>query len=312
MTDLVIVGAGPSALSAAIYAARDGLSVRVFEKEVIGGIITTSEFVENYPGFENGISGIDLGRKMREQAEKFGAIVDYGEVTEIQDLGDRVKMKVDGQDFESRAVLLAVGNSYRKLGLLRENEFIGRGIHFCATCDGAFYAGKEIIAVGGGNAAVQEALFLSRFAAKVKMLVRSEIKAQEILQKRLQEAVDEGKIEVFLGAEVKELLIEKTISGDKIIGAKVRQRLDNTREFNISAAAIFEFIGLDPQTGFLEGSGVELNQRGEIVVDDKFRTSLKNVYASGDAVEDAERQLVIAAASGAKAAIEIAKMLHKN
>ena len=313
MTDLVIVGAGPSALSAAIYAARDGLSVRVFEKEVIGGIISTSELVENYPGFEGGISGIDLGRKMREQAEKFGAIVDYGEVTEIRDLGDKVKMKVDDQDFESRAVLLAVGNSYRKLGLSREDEFIGRGIHFCATCDGAFYAGKEVITVGGGNAAVQEALFLSRFASKVKMLVRSEIKAQEILQKRLQKAISEGKIEVFLGAEINDLLIEKTDLGDKIVGARIKQYIDGKNsEFNIPAAAIFEFIGLDPQTSFLEGSGVKLNKRGEIIVDDRFKTSLENVYASGDAVENAERQLVIAAASGAKAAIEIAKILHEN
>lgn len=313
MIDLVIVGAGPSALSAAIYAARDGLSVRVFEKEVIGGIISTSELVENYPGFEDGISGIDLGRKMREQAEKFGAIVDYGEVTEIRDLGDRVSMKVDGDYLEARTVLLAVGNSYRKLGLSREDEFIGRGIHFCATCDGAFYAGKEVITVGGGNAAVQEALFLSRFASKVKMLVRSEIKAQEILQKRLQEAVDEGKIEVFLSAEIKDLLIEKTDLGDKIIGVRIKQYIDGKNsEFDIPAAAIFEFIGLDPQTGFLEGSGVELNKRGEIIVDDRFKTSLENVYASGDAVENAERQLVIAAASGVKAAIEIAKRLHEN
>ena len=313
MIDLAIVGAGPSALSAAIYAARDGLSVRVFEKEVIGGIISTSELVENYPGFEGGISGIDLGRKMREQAEKFGAIVDYGEVTEIRDLGDRVSMRVDGDYLEARTVLLAVGNSYRKLGLSREDEFIGRGIHFCATCDGAFYAGKEVITVGGGNAAVQEALFLSRFASKVKMLVRTDIKAQDILQKRLQKAVNEGKIEIFLGTEIEELLIEELNLGDKIIGVKVRQRLDgNTREFNISAAAIFEFIGLDPQTKFLEGSGIELNQRGEIVVDDKFSTSLKNIFASGDAIDNAERQLVIAAASGAKAAIEISKILHRD
>ena len=250
---------------------------------------------------------------MREQAEKFGAIVDYGEVTEIRDLGDRVSMRVDGDYLEARTVLLAVGNSYRKLGLSREDEFIGRGIHFCATCDGAFYAGKEVITVGGGNAAVQEALFLSRFASKVKMLVRTDIKAQDILQKRLQKAVNEGKIEIFLGTEIEELLIEELNLGDKIIGVKVRQRLDgNTREFNISAAAIFEFIGLDPQTKFLEGSGIELNQRGEIVVDDKFSTSLKNIFASGDAIENAERQLVIAAASGAKAAIEISKILHRD
>lgn len=307
MTDLVIIGAGPSALTAGIYAARDGLSVQIFEKEMIGGIISTSEFVENYPGFEDGISGQDLARKMRIQAEKFGVKINYGEVSDLEDLGESVKMKVDGEEFESRMVLIATGNSYRKLGLVRENEFIGRGIHFCATCDGAFYARKTVISVGGGNAGVQEALFLSKFA-KVKMLVRSKIKAQEILQEKLKKAVEEGKIELFLGAQIEEILVEKGDFGDKIRGVKVRR--GDSEIFEIRADGIFEFVGLIPNTKFLENSQVRLNGRGEIIVDEKFQTSSKNIFASGDVVENAEKQLVIAAGSGAKAAIEISKKLH--
>lgn len=307
MTDLFIIGAGPSALTAGIYAARDGLSVQIFEKEMIGGIISTSEFVENYPGFEDGISGQDLARKMRIQAEKFGVKINYGEVSDLEDLGESVKMKVDGEEFESRMVLIATGNSYRKLGLVRENEFIGRGIHFCATCDGAFYARKTVISVGGGNAGVQEALFLSKFA-KVKMLVRSKIKAQEILQEKLEKAVEEGKIELFLGAQIEEILVEKGDFGDKIRGVKVRR--GDSETFEIRADGIFEFVGLIPNTKFLENSQVRLNGRGEIIVDEKFQTSSKNIFASGDVVENAEKQLVIAAGSGAKAAIEISKKLH--
>lgn len=307
MTDLVIIGAGPSALTAGIYAARDGLSVQIFEKEMIGGIISTSEFVENYPGFEDGISGQDLARKMRIQAEKFGVKINYGEVSDLEDLGESVKMKVDGEEFESRMVLIATGNSYRKLGLVRENEFIGRGIHFCATCDGAFYARKTVISVGGGNAGVQEALFLSKFA-KVKMLVRSKIKAQEILQEKLKKAVEEGKIELFLGAQIEEILVEKGDFGDKIRGVKVRR--GDSEIFEIRADGIFEFVGLIPNTKFLENSQVRLNGRGEIIVDEKFQTSSKNIFASGDVVENAEKQLVIAAGSGTKAAIEISKKLH--
>ena len=307
MTDLFIIGAGPSALTAGIYAERDGLSVQIFEKEMIGGIISTSEFVENYPGFEDGISGQDLARKMRIQAEKFGVKINYGEVSDLEDLGESVKMKVDGEEFESRMVLIATGNSYRKLGLVRENEFIGRGIHFCATCDGAFYARKTVISVGGGNAGVQEALFLSKFA-KVKMLVRSKIKAQEILQEKLEKAVEEGKIELFLGAQIEEILVEKGDFGDKIRGVKVRR--GDSETFEIRADGIFEFVGLIPNTKFLENSQVRLNGRGEIIVDEKFQTSSKNIFASGDVVENAEKQLVIAAGSGAKAAIEISKKLH--
>ena len=162
MLDLVIVGAGPAALSAAIYAARDGFSVRIYERAAIGGIITTTDMVENYPGFPEGISGYEISKKMREQAEKFGAKIQYGTVSGIEKTasGD-FELLVDNEKVLTKAVLLATGNDYRKLGLENEDEFTGRGIHFCATCDGPFYMGKEIIAVGGGDTAIEECLFLS-------------------------------------------------------------------------------------------------------------------------------------------------------
>lgn len=312
MLDLAIVGGGPAGLSAAIYAARDGLNVQVFEKAVIGGIATTSDWIENFPGFDEGISGLDLAKKMRSQAEKFGAKISYGEVSNIEDLGEKVYLKIDDQEIEAKTVLLAVGNSYRMLGLPRENEFFGRGIHTCATCDGAFYVGREIVAVGGGDSAVTEALFLSRFS-KVKLLVRSEIRAQEILQKRLEKAAEEGKIEVFLRAEIEELLFEKAEFGEKIRGVKVRQTNQNgeSRTFEIETPAIFEFIGLLPNTDFLKNSSIELNNFGEIRVNEKFQTSSPRIFAVGDAIENAEKQIVIAAGSGAKAAIEISKIIHK-
>ncbi len=305
MLDLVIVGAGPAALSAAIYAARDGFSVRIYERAAIGGIITTTDIVENYPGFPEGISGYEIGKKMREQAEKFGAKIEYGTVSNIEKIanGD-FELLVDSEKISAKAVLLATGNDYRKLGLKNEDEYTGRGIHFCATCDGPFYMGKEIIAVGGGDTAVEESLFLSKFS-KVKMLVRSQLRAQQILQDRLDEAVNEGKIEIFLNTQIKEFLIED----DKIVGVAAVQ---DDKEFEIrNTPAIFEFIGLIPNTSFLKPAGIELNESGEIKVDN-FMTNIEGIFAAGDVVENSEKQLVIAAGSGANAALEIRRYLNSK
>ena len=312
MVDLVIIGSGPSALSAAIYAARDGLEVRVFEKSAFGGIVTNSDLIENYPGFDEGISGLELSKKMKVQAEKFGAKFDYGEVLDFENLGNFVRLDIDGEKFDSKTVLIATGNSYRMLGLPREKEFFGRGVHTCATCDGPFYAGKDLIAVGGGNSAVTEALFLSRFS-KVKLLVRGEISAQAVLQERLFKAVKSGKIELFLKTEIEEFIFKKTDFGEKIIGARIKQQTkEGKKTFEIKAAAIFEFIGLIPNSGFAKKSGVEVNNYGEIVVDSNFETNIPRVYASGDIIENAQKQIVVAAAAGAQAAIKISEFLHNE
>lgn len=304
MIDLAIVGAGPSAISAAIYAARDGLNVKVFEKQIIGGLVSQTDLIENYPGFEEGITGLDLIKKMRSQAEKFGAKFEYAEVSSLEQKDGCVTFLADGFELKARTILLAVGNEYRKLGIENEDRFIGRGIYFCGTCDGPLFKDKEVIAVGGGNSAVQEAIFISKYASKVHLIVRSDIKAQEVLKERLEDAVNKGKITVYKGAQIKELLMD----AENISGAKIT--FNNSREdINILSPAIFEFIGLVPNTKWLDGSGVETNDRGEIIVDKNLKTSLDLVYATGDAIEDAKKQIIIAAGNGALAALNISKKL---
>lgn len=304
MIDLAIVGAGPSAISAAIYAARDGLNVKVFEKQIIGGLVSQTDLIENYPGFEEGITGLDLIKKMRLQAEKFGAKFEYAEVSSLEQKDGYITFLADGFELKARAILLAVGNEYKKLGIENEDRFIGRGIYFCGTCDGPLFKDKEVIAVGGGNSAVQEAIFISKYASKVHLIVRSDIKAQEVLKERLEDAVNKGKIVVYKGAQIKELLMDaENISGAKIIFNDSREDID------ILSPAIFEFIGLVPNTKWLDGSGVETNDRGEIIVDKNLKTSLDLVYATGDAIEDAKKQIIIAAGNGALAALNISKKL---
>ena len=304
MIDLAIVGAGPSAISAAIYAARDGLNVKVFEKQIIGGLVSQTDLIENYPGFEEGITGLDLIKKMRSQAEKFGAKFEYAEVSSLEQKDGYVTFLADGFELKARTILLAVGNEYRKLGIENEDRFIGRGIYFCGTCDGPLFKDKAVIAVGGGNSAVQEAIFISKYASKVHLIVRSDIKAQEVLKERLEDAVNKGKITVYKGAQIKELLMD----AENISGAKIT--FNNSREdINILSPAIFEFIGLVPNTKWLDGSGVETNDRGEIIVDKNLKTSLDLVYATGDAIEDAKKQIIIAAGNGALAALNISKKL---
>lgn len=304
MIDLAIVGAGSSAISAAIYAARDGLNVKVFEKQIIGGLVSQTDLIENYPGFEEGVTGLDLIKKMRSQAEKFGAKFEYAEVSSLKQKDGYVTFLADGFELKARAILLAVGNEYKKLGIENEDRFIGRGIYFCGTCDGPLFKDKEVIAVGGGNSAVQEAIFISKYASKVHLIVRSDIKAQEVLKERLEDAVNKGKIVVYKGAQIKELLMDaENISGAKIIFNDSREDID------ILSPAIFEFIGLVPNTKWLDGSGVETNDRGEIIVDKNLKTSLDLVYATGDAIEDAKKQIIIAAGNGALAALNISKKL---
>lgn len=308
MIDLVIIGGGPSAFSAAIYASRAGLSVQIFEKSAMGGMIATSDWVENYPGFEDGISGVELSQKMRKQAEKFGANIDYGDVTSIEEFENGVKIIVDGSELKSKFALIASGNTYRKLGLDKEEELFGRGVHSCATCDGAFYEGKNIITVGGGDSAVQETIFLSRFAKKIYLLVRGDFRAQSVLLSRLDKLVKTGKVEVLKGTEISEILTKDTDFGQKVYGVKTV----GNNELTIEAEGIFEFIGLIPNTDFLKDSGVLLNDRSEVIVNDIFQTNKKRIFASGDVVQNAEKQAVVAVATGAKAAIEIAKIYHNE
>ena len=188
--DVVMIGAGPAALAAAIYTTREEIETTLFEKGIVGGLAATTDWVDNYPGYTKGIEGMKLADEMRGQAERFGAKIEFGEVSKIERNGDLIDLVVDDQPVQAKAVLIATGSEYKKLGVPGEAEYYARGVHYCATCDGAFYKERRIIAIGGGNSGVQEAIFLTRFASHVDLLVRSELRASEVLQKELRAMSD--------------------------------------------------------------------------------------------------------------------------
>ena len=205
---VVMIGAGPSALAAAIYTTREGIDTTLYEKGVVGGLAAITDKIDNYPGFPDGVPGMELADNLRKQAERFGAKIDYGDVSALRHQDGVNILTVDGQEVKACAVLIATGSGYKKLGIPGEAEFYGRGVHYCATCDGAFYKGKRLVVVGGGNSGVQEAMFLTRFAEHIDLLVRSTIKASKTLQDDLQKYIDNGKITVHLQTVAQEIVGE--------------------------------------------------------------------------------------------------------
>lgn len=301
--DLVIIGAGPSALAAAIYTTREDIKTTLYEKSVIGGLAAITDKVDNYPGFSEGIEGMKLAGELQAQAERFGAVIDFGEATEIRDNGKTKTVVVDGKEIEARAVLIATGSDYIKLGVPGEAEYFGRGVHYCATCDGAFYRGKKLIVVGGGNSAVQETIFLTRFTEHITMMVRSDFRASDVLMEELEKYIDEGKITVHKGTTTDEILAENgTVTG--VRGTK------NGEEIIVNADGVFVFIGLIPNTGFLKDSQVNLDPRGHIMTDLKLETSMPGVFASGDVRSGATLQIASAVGEGATAALNIREYLE--
>lgn len=302
---LVIIGSGPSALTAAIYAAREDISVTIYEKAGFGGLAATTDWVDNYPGFPDGISGMELTKLMQQQAKRFGAVLDYGEVSDLQTRDDgNIELLVDGRSVLARQVIIATGSSYRQLGIPGEAEYMGRGVHYCATCDGAFYRDKRLIVVGGGNSAVQEAIFLTKFASHIDMLVRSEIKASEILQKELQKLVEAGKITVHLGATPQQIHVQD----GHVAGIRVQQ---SEQERIIESDGVFVFIGLLPNTAFLQNSPVKLDDYGFVAVDEHLATNVPGVFASGDVRSNGVLQIAAAVGDGARVAISAREQLQQ-
>ncbi len=196
--DVIIVGAGPAALTAAIYTTREDIDTLLFERGVVGGLAAVTDKIDNYPGFPDGVEGLKLSGDLQKQAERFGAKIELGEVSSIEDQGDWKLLKTTSGDMKARSVLIATGSDYKKIGVPGEEEFYARGVHYCATCDGAFYRDKRLVVVGGGNSAFQEAIFLTRFASHIDLLVRSTVKASDVLEDEMQKFVDEGKVTVHL------------------------------------------------------------------------------------------------------------------
>lgn len=310
VNELVIIGAGPAALSCAIYTTREDIDTILYEKAVPGGLISTTDWVDNYPGFAEGIAGLELGDAMRKQAERFGAKIELGEVTSIADEGDYKKLETTDGDVLAKTVLIATGSGYRKIGVPGETEYYARGVHYCATCDGAFYRDKRLVVVGGGNSAVQEAMFLTRFASHIDMLVRSDFRASDVLVKELEEKFSD-KITVHKQTTTDEIIgekidgidkVTKVIGTDKASGDKVEFETDG----------VFVFVGLDPNTGFLKDTAVELDEIGLVKSDENLQTAIPGVFVAGDCRHGATMQIATAVGEGATAALRIREYLESK
>ncbi len=297
-----MIGAGPSALAAAIYTTREDIDTVLYEKATIGGMAAITDKVDNYPGFPDGVEGMALAGHLEKQAERFGAKIDFGDVSAIKTDGDYKIVTVDGQDVKAKSVLIATGSDYKKIGVPGEKELYGRGVHYCATCDGAFYREKTLAVIGGGNSAIQETIFLTRYASHIDLLVRSTIKASDVLQQDLQKYVDEGKVTVHLETVTDEIVI----TDGRASGVKVTK---NGEQTTLAVDGIFVFVGLLPNTQFLEGSGVELDEVGLVKTNQHLETSIPGVFASGDVRSGATMQIASAVGEGASAALSIREYL---
>ena len=302
--DVVMVGAGPSALAAAVYTTREDVETVLLEKGVIGGLAAITDWVDNYPGFSKGIEGLKLAEELQAQAERFGAKIEFGEVTGLERDGDHVVVKTLEGDVMAKAVLVATGSDYKKIGVPGEAEYYGRGVHYCATCDGAFYRDKRLAVIGGGNSAVQEAIFLTRFTTHIDLLVRSELRASEVLQHELQKLVDEGKMTVHLATATKEIVAtEGKVAG--VIG------IQDGKEVTFECDGVFVFVGLKPNTEFV-ASSLELDEIGLIKTDAHLMTSMEGVFASGDVRSGATAQIASAVGEGATAALKMREYLEDH
>ena len=303
--DLVVVGGGPAGLTAALYAAREGMETLIVERSGVGGQAGATQFIENYPGFSQGIAGAALADEIRAQTERFGAeILPAQAVTSIKVEGDYKMIRTEaGDEYCSRALLLAPGSRYRRLNVPGEDDLIGAGIHFCATCDGPFYKGQDMVVVGGGNSGIEEGLFLTKFANKITVLeLRDRLGASQILQEKV---ASHPQMEVRLSTT-----IQKFKGNGKLSSVAVKNVVTGATE-DLRPGAVFIFVGLDPNTEFLRGT-VDLDQWGFIMTGETLETNIKGVFAAGDVRAGSTKQVTSAAGEGTTAALMIRQYLEKT
>jgi thioredoxin reductase (NADPH) len=301
--EVVIIGSGPAGLTAAIYAGRSQLSPLLITGNALGGQAATTSEVENYPGFPGGTGGMELMQLMQQQAERFGARVEMDEVVEVNLRQHPFVVKTYSGAYQANTLIVATGVSPRLLGVPGEEEFKGRGVSYCATCDGFFYKDKPVAVVGGGDAAVEEAIFLTRFASRVYVVHRrSKLRAQKLAQER---AFKNEKIEFVWGSIVNQVLGEETVTGLRI------QHVDSGQESTLEVQGVFTYVGTVPNTQLFEGQ-LDLDKRGYIVTDRRMHTSVPGVYAAGDVQETTLRQVSTAVGSGAMAAMEAERFIAEG
>ncbi len=303
--ELIIIGAGPAGLSAAIYTTREDIETVMMEKGVIGGLAAITDSVENYPGFSKGVAGLDLAAELRAQAERFGTKIELGEVTNIKDEnGIKIVETTDGPK-TTKAILIATGTDYKKVGVPGEQEFFGKGVHYCATCDGPLFRDKKLVVIGSGNSSAQESLFLTRFASSIDILIRGPAwKASDILIDRI---AKDPKITVHFNTTT-EKIIGEGISVRKVIG----HNKTTDKDIEFAADGVFVFVGLMPQTQFLKNSAVKLDERNFVITDNRLETAIPGVFAAGDVRHGATMQIASAVGEGATAALMIREYLEKD
>ncbi|MBA7570113.1 Thioredoxin reductase [subsurface metagenome] len=300
--DVVIIGGGPAGLTAGLYASRARLNSLLIERGLVGGQIANAERVENYSGFPEGINGFELGQLMHQQATKYGLETLLAEVTgiELQE-GQKVIRTTEG-DFMAKAVIIAGGSERYKLDVPGEEEFTGKGVSYCATCDGAFFREQPVAVVGGGDAAITEALHLAKFASRVTVIHRrDQLRASRILQEK---AFSQPKIEFRWDS-----IVEKIEGGDLVKRIRLRQ-VKTGEESALEVAGIFISIGLKPNTDYLKGI-LPLDVTGHIITDEKMETKISGIFAAGDIRHNSTRQVITAAGDGATAAIYAEKFISK-
>lgn len=301
--DLIVVGSGPAGLTAALYAAREGIETLVIERAGIGGQVGITDQLDNFPGFPDGVSGSDFADRLHRQAKRFGVeILAAQEVTTVAVDGEyRVVTTADGSEYSAWAILLATGSTYRRLNVPGEDDFIGAGVHFCATCDGAFYRDKEVLVIGGGNSAGEEGIFLTKFASHVTIATRGpDLKASKVVVEKVEQHPD---IELLPNVET------VALTGDKRLETVVLRDRDSGEEHELHPAGVFVFIGLSPNTELLRDV-VDLDERGFVITDDTLTTSVPGIFAAGDNRRGSTKQAASAAGEGAAVALAIRRYIE--
>jgi thioredoxin reductase (NADPH) len=300
--DVVIVGAGPAGLAAALYTGRARLSTIVLEKGVPGGQILLTDWVENYPGFPAGVAPFDLMQRFRKQAETFGARIESDEALGISRSGESFVLKGNKGDYEARAVILASGSAYRRLWIPGEERLIGIGVSYCAICDGAFFAGQDIAVVGGGDNALKEALFLTRFARTLTLIHRRDkFRGEKIYQERV---AANGKIRVLL-----DTVVDSVEGAAKVESLAIRNTKTGAAS-SLDVTGLFVSIGTEPQTGFVKGF-LELNEWDQIKVDAEMESSVPGIFAAGDVSDACPKQIATAVGTGVHAALSVQEYLSR-
>jgi thioredoxin reductase (NADPH) len=305
--DVIMIGAGPTSLAAAVYTAREDIDTLIIEKGIIGGLAAITDKVDNYPGFPDGIEGMELAENLRKQAERFGAVIELDEVQSVVKNDDNTfTLKTAIGEYQTKTILVGTGSEWKKLGIPGEQEFYGKGVHNCATCDGAFYRDKRLVVVGSGNSSAQESLFLTKFASHIDILIRgSEWKASEVL---IHEIEKNDKITVHFNTVADEI-----IGGEKdglpriikVVGTKDGVKTD------FETDGVFVFVGLKPVTYFLKDTGVEFDDAGFIKTDLKLMTAVPGIFCAGDVRSGATMQIASAVGEGASAALSIREYLER-